>query len=204
MYFLTLYIEKEIVFYDLEFKLKGSTVKMESTIIGKKVILRRRTKEDAVFYAYWYNQPKIMFQCGFIELTTLEAEQNFADTDDSDWYTITDFSGKIIGETGLLRMWPAWHCTDLSIIIPDPIDQGKGYGTEAIDLMLRLAFEKYRMNRVAIGVVAKNIDALDFYKKIGFKIEGKQEEGYFYDNEYSDFIMMRLLIKEWINQNNSK
>ncbi len=177
---------------------------MESTIIGKKVILRRRMKEDAVFYAYWYSQPKIMFQCGFTESTTLEAEQNFSDADDSDWYTITDFNGKIIGETGLLRMWPAWHCTDLSIIIPDPIDQGKGYGTETINLMLRLAFEKYNMNRVAIGVVAKNIEALDFYKKIGFKIEGKQEEGYFYDNEYSDFIMMRLLFKEWINQNNSK
>jgi len=101
-------------------------------------------------------------------------------------------------------MWPAWHCTDLSIIIPDPIDQGKGYGTETINLMLRLAFEKYNMNRVAIGVVAKNIEALDFYKKIGFKIEGKQEEGYFYDNEYSDFIMMRLLFRDWIKQNNDK
>ena len=177
---------------------------MENTIIGKRVILRRRMKEDAEFYAYWYNQPKIMFQCGFTELTTLEAEQNFADTADSDWYTITDFNGKIIGETGLLRMWPVWHCTDLSIIIPDPVNQGKGYGSEVINLMLKLAFEKYKMNRVAIGVVAKNTDALNFYKKIGFKVEGKQEEGYFYNNLYSDFIMMRLLFKEWIKQNNDK
>lgn len=176
-------------------------MKIKKDIVGKKIILRERKKEDAEFYAYWYNQPRIMFQCGFTQPTTIEAEEKITDTDDSDWYTITDLNGRIIGETGLLRIWPEWHCTDLSIIIPNPEEQGKGYGTEAINLMLQLAFEKYKMNRVAIGVVEKNTDALNFYKKVGFVVEGKQEQGYFYDNEYSDFIMMRFLHKEWINKN---
>ena len=75
--------------------------------------------------------------------------------------------------------------------------QHKGYGKEAISLMLDMAFKEYDMNRVAIGVVRLNINALAFYRKIGFKQEGIQEQGYYYNGEYSDFIMMRILRHEW-------
>ena len=174
---------------------------MQSEIRGSKVILREQRVEDAKFFAYWFNQPRVMFQCGFTEPTDEETEAASITKnhrrDDCVWYTITDTEGRIIGETGLLRMFPAWRCTDLSIIIPDPNDQGKGYGTEAISLMLDMAFEKYNMNRVAIGVVGLNEYALKFYKRIGFKEEGIEEQGYFYDGEYSDFIMMRILRREW-------
>ena len=110
---------------------------------------------------------------------------------------ITDLEGNVIGETGLLRMFPAWHQTDLTIIIPDPKNQRKGYGTEAITIMLDMAFKELSMHRVSIGVVALNTNALNFYKKIGFKQEGVLEEAYYYDNEYSDFIMLRILRQEW-------
>ena len=110
---------------------------------------------------------------------------------------ITDLDGNIIGETGLLRMFPAWHQTDLTIIIPDPEMQHKGFGSEAIRIMLDMAFHEYEMHRVSIGVVGLNTDALEFYKKIGFKQEGILEEAYYYNDEYSDFIMMRILSQEW-------
>ena len=172
-------------------------------IKGKRVILREQREEDAEFFAYWFNQPKVMFQCGFEKPTSEEEEReriNFSHkTEDSVWFTITDLDGNIIGETGLLRMFPAWHCTDLTIIIPDPEKQHKGYGTEAIRLVLDMAFNEFEMNRVSIGVVGLNAEALDFYKMIGFKQEGIQEQGYYYNGEYSDFIMMRILRREWSN-----
>ena len=174
---------------------------MNRTTIGTRVILREQSPEDAAFFAYWFNQPQVMFQCGFTEPTD-EAHERFTienshKSEDSIWFTITDLNGSILGETGLLRMWPAWHCTDLSIIIPDPQKQHKGYGTEAIRLMLDLAFHSYDMNRVAIGVVGQNTNALAFYRKIGFRQEGIQEQGYYYNGEYSDFVMMRILRSEW-------
>jgi len=174
---------------------------MINQIKGNNVILRKQKIEDAKFFTYWYNQPQIMFQCGFTQHTDEEAEKERIMTGckkrDSVWYTITDLKGNIIGETGLLRMWPTWKCTDLSIIIPDSKMQQRGYGTDAISLMLNLAFDYYEMNRVAIGVVGLNSNALNFYRKIGFKQEGIQEQGYYYNNEYSDFIMMRILRHEW-------
>ena len=170
-------------------------------IRGKKIILRRQREEDASFFAYWLNQPQVMFQCGFEKTTDEEEEKriinNSYKSEDSVWFTITDLDGNVIGETGLLRMFPAWHQTDLTIIIPDPEMQHKGYGSEAIRIMLDMAFHEYEMHRVSIGVVGLNTDALEFYKKIGFKQEGILEEAYYYNDEYSDFIMMRILSQEW-------
>ncbi len=179
--------------------MQGEDVK---SIYGKKVILRSHLNEDAKFFAFWHNQPDTMFKCGFRDTTTLEQElsriERRAKAEDAHWYTITDIDGNIIGETGLLRMCPEWHRTDLSIIIPNPQDQGRGYGREAISLMFELAFKQYAMNRIAIGVVAKNTYALDFYKRVGFRQEGIEEQGYYYDGEYSNFIMMRILHEEWL------
>lgn len=174
---------------------------MNQEIRGEKVILREQREEDAPYFTYWFNQPQVMFQCGF-EKPASEEEIRKTITvshkrEDSVWYTITDLDGNIIGETGLLRMFPAWHQTDLTIIIPDPEMQHKGYGTEAIRIILDMAFKKYEMHRVSIGVVGLNTDALAFYRKIGFKQEGILEEAYYWNNEYSDFVMMRILSQEW-------
>ena len=172
-----------------------------TTISGEKVLLRPQRAEDAAFFANWFNDKEIMFECGFTEETTLSKEleriENRRNDKDAIWFSITTIDGKLLGETGLLRMWPEWHCTDLSIIIPDPKSQGLGYGTEVIRLMLRLAFQNYDMNLVAIGVVGQNQTALAFYQSVGFKIEGRQEQGYLWGGEYSDFVMLRILRSEW-------
>lgn len=174
---------------------------MGREIRGKRVILREQRVEDAGFFVYWFNQPRVMFQCGFeksVSLEEMEACISVAHrSEDSLWFTITDPDGSIIGETGLLRMFPAWRQTDLTIIIPDPEMQHRGYGTEAIGMMLDLAFKELGMHRVSIGVVGLNTDALAFYRKIGFKQEGVMEEAYLYDGEFSDFVMMRILSREW-------
>lgn len=174
---------------------------MPKEIKGKRVILREQRPEDAKFYAYWFNQPEIMFRCGFSEPTDEAKERDRIVHDhrtaDSVWFTVTDLGGRILGETGLLRMFPAWHQTDLTIILPDPEIRRRGYGTEAITLLLDLAFGEYDMHRVSIGVVGQNAEALAFYRRIGFRQEGILEDGYFYNNEYSDFIMMRILRPEW-------
>ena len=173
---------------------------MKESIVGNKIILRQLRDEDAEFFVRWYNEPEIMFECGFTEPTSLEAELKaiHSTAADRDWYAITDLSGKIVGEAGLLRINTDWNCTDMSMIIPNPSDQGKGYGSEAGQLILDRAFDHHNMNRVAIGVVALNTRALKYWERLGFRKEGIQEQGYFYNGEYSDFIMMRILKGEYI------
>ena len=54
-----------------------------------------------------------MFQCGFEKPTDEKKIKRQITVDhrseDSLWFTITDGEGHIVVETGLLRMFPAWH-----------------------------------------------------------------------------------------------
>ena len=174
---------------------------MKDTIYGKNIALRPLRNEDADFFAHWYSTPELMFECGFHKPTSLEAELERIqrpEYSDESWYAIIEKeTGRLVGETGLLRMWPHWHCTDMSMIIPNPDAQGKGYGTEAGYLMLDLSFNHYNFNRVAIGVVGQNTQAVTYWERLGFRKEGIQEQGYFYNGTFSDFIMMRILRSEY-------
>jgi RimJ/RimL family protein N-acetyltransferase len=104
---------------------------------------------------------------------------------------------RVIGEAGLLRMFPAWRTTDLSIIIGETDAQGKGYGTEAINLLLDYAFGHLNFHRVAVGVVGFNEAALRLYEKAGFRREGIQRDGYYHGHRYYDFVMMSILEDEY-------
>jgi RimJ/RimL family protein N-acetyltransferase len=50
---------------------------------------------------------------------------------------------------------------------------------------------------VAIGVVGFNEKAIHFWEKVGFKKEGIQRDGYYYNHKYHDFVMMSILEDEF-------
>jgi len=114
------------------------------------------------------------------------------------WYVIVlDEDDRVIGEAGLIRMFPLWRTTDMSIVIGERDCWRKGYGRETGRLLLDLAFNYFGMHRVAIGVVGFHEQALSFWKSLGFRQEGVQRDGYFHNGGFHDFVMMSLLEDEW-------
>jgi len=101
-------------------------------------------------------------------------------------------------------MFPAWRTTDWSLIIGEKAARGKGFGTEAAQLMLNYAFGQQNFHRVAIGVVGFNTGALRFYERLGFQHEGIQRDGYYYDHQYHDFLMMSMLEHEFLEKRSEK
>ena len=171
-------------------------------LIGKRVYLRALEKEDLICIQKWSNDPEIR------KLTGEVASMGQADADKflervyndntREWFVIIiKENERLIGEAGLLRMFHAWRTTDISIIIGEKDAWGKGYGTEAILLLLDYAFRRLNFHRVAIGVVGFNEKAIRFWEKIGFKKEGIQRDGYYYKHKYHDFVMMSILEDEF-------
>jgi len=178
-----------------------NTMKEIQFLKGERVYLRPFTEEDTDFFDVWYNdaltRAKIAAPYPTTAAQSLQCVQRSGH--DCIWLGIaTCEKHEVIGEIGLLRMYPAWGTSDLTIIIPHEAHQGKGYGTEAIRLLMDYAFGDLGFHRLAIGVVGFNTDALRFYKKNGFKKEGIQEDGYYYHYEYHNFIMMRILKEEFL------
>lgn len=169
---------------------------------GRLVYLRPLEKADCAQLRPWMNDPEIRGLTGEAMPTSQVGVEAWFDRIQNDsarvWFVIvTCENHQVIGEAGLLRMFYPWRTTDLSIILGDKAAWGKGYGSEAIILLLDYAFGYLNFHRVSIGVVGSNERALRFYEKIGFKREGIQRDGYYYNHQYQDFVMMSLLEDEF-------
>jgi RimJ/RimL family protein N-acetyltransferase len=85
----------------------------------------------------------------------------------------------------------------LAIGIGDPNYQNKGFGSEALQLILRYAFHELNLHRVGLDVIGYNGRAIRAYEKAGFIVEGKIRSAIYRDGRYFDRIMMGILRSEW-------
>jgi len=170
-------------------------------IMGDGVTLRRLERGDLAHIRGWLDDPELRVLIGATDaMSEDDAEKWFAraDADPSRiWYVIVTDDDRVIGEAGLLRLVPEWRATDMTVIVGEKEQRGKGYGSEAGRLLLDLAFNYLGLHRVAIGVVGFNEAALSFWKKLGFREEGLQRDGYIHDGAFHDFVMMCILEDEW-------
>ncbi len=169
---------------------------------GKQVYLRPVDKEDMQLIRCWANDPEIRRITGEVMPMTQAGAEQFLErlkTDESRiWFSVVQKETEhVIGEAGLLRIFYPWRTADLTIILGDKFAWGKGFGREATLLLLDYAFGALALHRISIGVVGFNERALRFYEKIGFQREGVQRDGYFYNHQFSDFIMMSILEDEY-------
>lgn len=75
--------------------------------------------------------------------------------------------------------------------------RGKGYGAEAVRLILRYAFYELNLNRVGLDVIEYNEQAIRTYEKAGFQLEGRVRSAVLRDGNSYDRIMMGMLYSEW-------
>ncbi len=171
-------------------------------LIGERVYLRPLEKEDLVHVRRWSNDPDIRRLTGEVMPMSQARAEEWYDRVRSDpdrvWFIVAlRADNRPIGEAGLLRIFYPWRTTDLSLVLGEKDAWGKGYGTEAILLLLDYAFGYLGLHRVSVGVVGFNEPALRFYEQIGFKREGVSRDGYYYDHRYYDFVMMSILEEEF-------
>lgn len=78
-----------------------------------------------------------------------------------------------------------------------PAYRGRGYGTEAIELVLGFAFDGLGLHRVGLQVVAINARATSLYENLGFRAEGRLRDAYRDGDGWCDGIVMGLLEDEY-------
>lgn len=73
---------------------------------------------------------------------------------------------------------------------------GKGYGTEAIRLVVEHVFATTPLHRISLGVYDFNERARHVYEKVGFVEEGRLRDALLWDGEWHDEIVMSILSGE--------
>ena len=75
--------------------------------------------------------------------------------------------------------------------------RGRGYGTDAMNVLLKFAFRALNMHRVNLSVFEFNKRAIRSYEKCGFKYEGTSREQIYKEDKRWDVYNMGILQKDW-------
>ncbi len=75
---------------------------------------------------------------------------------------------------------------------------GKGYGTDAMQVLLRYGFIELNLRRVSLTVFEFNQRARRSYEKVGFRPEGCQRQFIQREGRRWDIIYMGILREEWM------
>jgi len=81
-------------------------------------------------------------------------------------------------------------------------DRRIGYGSQALGMLLRFAFDELNLYRVTAVVPAYNAGALRLFQKFGFMEEIRRRKALNRDGEIWDLVSFGLLNTEWREQNN--
>lgn len=74
---------------------------------------------------------------------------------------------------------------------------GKGYGSEAVTFLTKLAFSKLKLHRLEYGVYSHNERSKKLAEKLGFKYEGTLRDAKKIGNKYYDRLVYSKLKSEY-------
>ncbi len=172
-------------------------------ILGRLVVLRRHRTENLRAFQRWYSDPEVA------RLTRYQQAALSPDEVQRFFYSRvmgTDFlamaihlreSDRLVGTCAFSQLDGDNGSTLYHITIGERDAWGKGYGTEATELMLGHAFTRLALHRVALTVFEFNTRAIRAYEKCGFVEEGRAREAILRDGQYWDEIHMSVLAEEW-------
>jgi len=166
---------------------------------GKNVNLRVVEKEDLAFLAEWYNNPEVfgkynpLMQMSRTEMEKNYGEKKFQETE----FFIEDKDGRRIG-----GMWhfnvihPAGNQLEIGYFMV-PTERGKGYCTEAVNIMVDYLFLSNSIGRIQAQTDVKNVGSQKVLEKAGFKMEGTIRKPFFLRGQLRDSILYSILREEW-------
>lgn len=150
--------------------------------------------EDSEFLKYYDYMPPV-------PQTRAEVDKTFSDyekKDESKVFAVKiNNSSEIIGIAGFDDIIAENGVATLFIGIGSKEQRGRGYGKEALNLLLRYGFEDMNLHRIQLNVLEFNISAIKIYEGAGFKMEGTFREFVLRNDKRYDLLLYGLLKSEW-------
>lgn len=174
-------------------------------IEGERVYLSPMCIEDAPKYAKWMNDLKITDGLnGSQKLFTLEGEREWLETNNKagnyQFAIVLKETDELIGNCGFNEIDLINGKADFGIFIGEEENRGKGYGTEAIKLLIGYGFDYLNLNNIMLSVYSFNKLAITSYKKIGFKEIGRRRDAIIIKNKRYDEIYMDMIREEYYKE----
>ena len=160
---------------------------------GKNVNLRIMEKEDLPLFAEWGNDLGFWGEFEFIpQMSRADIEKMYASTNWK-WFFVEKKDG---GKIGTLNHRPVGMAQELGATLLSK-ERGKGYGSEAIMIMVDYLFLTKDTVRIQAYADVENVASQRVLGKAGFKKEGVARKWGFARGEWKDMCVFSILREEW-------
>lgn len=166
-----------------------------------RIYLRLMTREDTDNIIKWRNRDEVRSQFIYQKLFTKESHEK--------WIETMVETGKVvqmiivlcdgdrpIGSVYVRDIDMEHKKAEYGVFIGETDCLGKGYGTEAAELMREYAFEFLGLHKLMLRVYADNERAIKSYEKAGFVKEAYLKDDVFVQGKYRDIVLMAVFNEE--------
>jgi RimJ/RimL family protein N-acetyltransferase len=169
---------------------------------GDKVYLSPLLREDSVVLFDWINRRDlVVFNSNYKpvhEPSHLQWFDSIVNRHDTVIFGIRkNGTGQLIGSCQLNNINWIHRTAELQIRIAADDDRGKGFGREAVGLLLQFGFDDLNLNKVYLHVFADNERAIKAYEKSGFQKEGWFKQHVYVAGKYLDVLVMAIFRSEY-------
>lgn len=172
---------------------------------GPRVTLRSLRREDLPLLCRFNNDVEVELAGGgdppipqAIERLEAEFDQEAARGGRDGARFAIEADAKFIGQCALFNFDETARRCELGITIGDKAYWGRGYGREAVNLLLEYAFRLRNLHRVWLMVLGNNERAIRSYRACGFVEEGRLREHAWGNGAYLELVCMGVLRDEWL------
>ena len=171
---------------------------------GEKVLLRAIEREDLPRLREFANDLEVELAGGgdppaprSLDRLRRDFEREAAEGGRDRTEFAVEADGRLIGQCGLFNIDETARHAELGIAIGEKEYWGRGFGRDAVRVILDYAFRLRNLRRVWLEVHAGNERALRSYRACGFVEEGRMRQHIWLDGRYVDNVLMGVLREEW-------
>lgn len=168
-------------------------------IIGERIYLSPMSVEDAQIYAKWLNDSDVTDGLGATSrVVSIESEKSWLEKNSSDYQfaIVRAADDVLLGNCGIDALKQLDQCASVGIFIGEEENRGKGYGSEALHLLVSFAFDYLNLNNIMLCVFDFNERAIACYEKVGFREIGRRRQSHYVKGKLYDEVFMDILKSE--------
>ena len=171
-------------------------------LIGDNIYLSPISLDDVEEYAEMVNDIKVSVGLGYLSYTNIidfESEKEFLISVKKEKRFAVRLleNDELLGNVGFKSVGEIHRTAEMGIMLGNPKYQRKGYGMEAINLLLDYGFSFLNLRNISLNVFEYNEVAYNLYKKIGFKEAGRLRKAAEIMGKTYDVIIMDMLKEEF-------
>ena len=172
------------------------------TLVGDNVYLSPISLDDVEKYAEMVNDIKVSVGLGYLSYTNIidfESEKEFLISVKKEKMFAVRLleNDDLLGNIGFNLVDLLNRTATMGIMLGNSNYQRKGYGIEAVKLILDYGFSFLNLRNISLSVFEYNEAAYNLYKKAGFKEVGRLRKAVEIMGKTYDVIIMDMLKEEF-------